>query len=81
MKRLFFILFRGVHMNQKFPYMVHGFLMLITPKCIYRRKRKQLLKRYESLNGKEKEYIDVAKQLFEMIPDKVERISEQFTDK
>lgn len=71
MKRLFFILFRGVHMNQKFPYMVHGFLMLITPKCIYRYKRKLLLKRYESLNNKEKEYIDSRVNYYCKIPDKI----------
>ena len=34
-----------------------------------------------NLQTKEKEYIDVAKRLFEMIPDKVNRISEEFTEK
>ncbi len=34
-----------------------------------------------NLQTKEKEYIEVAKQLFEMIPDKVERITEPFTEK
>ena len=34
-----------------------------------------------NLQTKEKEYIVIAKQLFEMIPDKVDRISEQFTEK
>ena len=58
MKRLFYIIFRGVHMNLKWPYMLHGLLMLITPKCLYRHKRKLILKRYESLHGKEKAYID-----------------------
>lgn len=33
-----------------------------------------------NLQTKEKEYIEVAKQLFEMIPDKVERITEPFTE-
>ena len=49
MKRLFYIIFRGVHMNLKWPYMLHGLLMLITPKCLYRHKRKLILKKYESL--------------------------------
>ena len=51
--------------------MVHGFLMIITPKCIYRRKRKQLLKRYASLHGKEQEYIDSRVNYYCKIPDKI----------
>ena len=34
-----------------------------------------------NLQTKEKEYIEVSKQLFEMIPDKVDRMSEHFTEK
>lgn len=71
MKRLFYIIFCGVRMNQKFPYMVHGFLMLIIPKCIYRHKRKILLKHYESLNTTEKEYIDSRVNYYCKIPDKI----------
>ncbi len=34
-----------------------------------------------NLQTREKEYIDVAKELFEMIPDRVDRITEPFTEK
>ncbi len=34
-----------------------------------------------NLQTKEKEYIEVAKELFEMIPDRVERLTEPFTEK
>ena len=71
MKRLFFILFRGVHMNQRFPYMVHGFLMLIMPKFIYRFKRKLLLKRFESLSSREKESVDLRVNYYCKTPDKI----------
>ena len=71
MKRLFYILFRGVHMNLRFPYMVHGFLMLITPKCLYRQKRKLLLRHYETLDSKEKEYIDHRVNYYCKIPDNI----------
>jgi hypothetical protein len=71
MKRLFYILFRGVHMNLRFPYMVHGLLMLITPKCLYRYKRKLMLKHYETLDDKEKEYIDHRVNYYCKIPDNI----------
>ena len=34
-----------------------------------------------NLQTKEKEYIDVSKELFEMIPDKIEKLSEVFAEK
>ena len=34
-----------------------------------------------NLQTKEKEYIDIAKMLFEMVPDKVDRMSDMFTEK
>ena len=71
MKRLFYILFRGVHMNLRFPYMVHGLLMLITPKFLYRHKRKLMLKHYKTLDGKEKEYIDHRVNYYCKIPDSI----------
>lgn len=71
MKRLFYIMFRGVHMNLKFPYMVHGLLMLTIPKCFYRHKRKRILKHYKALDGKEKEYIDHRVNYYCKIPDSI----------
>ena len=42
-----------------------------------------ILEHFNNLNlqTKEKEYIEISKQLFEMIPDKVEKMSEEFVDK
>ena len=71
MKRLFFILFRGVHMNLRFPYMVHGFFMLLTPKFIFRYKRKKLLKRYELLSRKEKDSVNSRVNYYCKIPAKI----------
>ena len=71
MKRLFYILFCGVHMNLRFPYMLHGLLMLITPKCLYRYKRKLILKQYEALNSKEREYIDHRVNYYCKIPNSI----------
>ncbi len=71
MKRLFYILFCGVHMNLRFPYMLHGLLMLITPKCLYRYKRKLILRHYDTLNSKEKEYIAHRVNYYCKIPDNI----------
>ena len=71
MKRLFYVLFCGVHMNLRFPYMLHGLLMLITPKCLYRYKRKLILKQYEALNSKEREYIDHRVNYYCKIPNSI----------
>lgn len=71
MKRLFYIIFRGVHMNLKLPYMVHGVLMLIMPKYFYRYKRKLILKCYESLDNKEKEYINFRVNYYCKTPERI----------
>lgn len=44
---------------------------------------KEIFEHFNNLNmqTKEKEYIDIAKELFEMIPNKIERLSEIFSEK
>ncbi len=58
MKQLFYTIFRSIHLNLKLPYLIHGILMLLTPKFLYGYRRKHILKLYDKLDSKEKAYID-----------------------
>lgn len=45
-------------MNQKLPYMLHGVMMLLTPKWICRMRKRHLMSRYDRMTPQEKQAID-----------------------
>lgn len=57
-KKLYYILIRGIRSNWRVPYILHGFAMLLVPKCLYRFRYKRMIKNYNSLSDSERCYID-----------------------
>lgn len=51
--------------------MVHGLLMLITPKCIYRRKLRSIIKQYEALDYSDKKTIDERVNYYCKVPERI----------
>lgn len=57
-KKIYYILIRGTRSNWRVPYIIHGFAMLLVPKCYYRFRYKKMIKKYSLLSYSERSYID-----------------------
>lgn len=57
-KKLYYMLIKGTRSNWRVPYIVHGFLMLIIPKCVFRLSYKRIMREYKQLDDSEREYVD-----------------------
>lgn len=57
LEALKYSVFGGVRKNLHFPYYVHGFWMLAQPRCLYVRKREDILHEFDRLTPAQQDYV------------------------